>query len=220
MARTGWVAQTSGATVDVVAAAAAFDVSRDCAFRGTATRSGPEHAASTTTTATIDVARNVETVTSLTPTCVWRATPDLVIALDDRFGEPVDAYVNGSQVWLRDEGPGGITLEWRLHPVPGYRRPSATGTYEVFEATALALATGAEPPAPLERLWDGLEVFAAYGDEVEPATLAAAAADALGIAPDASGLVDHERIGDDWERTSGGISVVDALFGELGQSSP
>jgi hypothetical protein len=46
----------------------------------------------------------------LVPTCVWRATPSLVVALDDRFGEPVDAYVNGSQTWLRDDGPGGATL--------------------------------------------------------------------------------------------------------------
>ena len=151
----------------------------------------------------------------LTPTCVWRATPDLVVALDERFGEPVDAYVNGSQVWLRDDGPGGTTVEWRLHPVAGYRRPEGTDTYAVFPDTALALATGAAPPAPLDRLWDGLEAFPAYGDEVEPAPLAAAALEALGIAPDASGLADHEGIGDAWERAGGGLSIVDALIAEL-----
>ena len=120
-------------------------------------------------------------------------------------------------MWLRDDGPGEATLEWRLHPVAGYRRPPGTGTYEVFEATALALATGADPPAPLDRLWDGLEVFAAHGDEVEPATLAAAASASLGIAPDASGLVDHTRIGDAWERAAGGVSIIDALFAELSE---
>src|SRR4051812_29170522 len=150
-----------------------------------------------------------------TPVCVWRAPPELVVALDDRFGPPVDAYVNGSQVWLRDDGPGDITLEWRLHPGAGDRRPAGTGTYDGFEATALALATGTEPPAPLERLWDGLEVFAAFGDEVEPATLAAAATASLGIAPDASGIVDHARIGDAWEGAAGAVSIVDALFAEL-----
>jgi hypothetical protein len=138
-----------------------------------------------------------------------------VIALDDRFGEPVDAYVNGSQVWLRDDGPGGMTIEWRLHPVATYRRPKGIGTYEVFATTALALATGADPPAPLEQLWDGLEAFAAYGDEVEPAVLAQAATDALGIPPDASGLVDHARIGDQWEQSAGAVSIVDALLREL-----
>lgn len=152
----------------------------------------------------------------LTPTCVWRVTPALVVALDDRFGEPVDAYVNGSQVWLREDGPNGITLEWRLHPVAGYRPPAEVGTYEVFSAVALAVATGAEPPAPPEQLWEGLEAFAAYRDEVEPATLAAAAADSLGIAPDAAGLVDHRAIGDEWERTGGATSIVAGLLSQLG----
>src|SRR5213079_2588471 len=116
-------------------------------------------------------------VARLTPTCVWRISADLVLALQDRFGEPVDAYVNGSQVWLREDGPGDVTIEWRLHPVANYRRPDEVGTYEVFSATALALATGGTPPAPLDQLWDGLEAFAAYGDEIEPAVLAAAVTD-------------------------------------------
>ena len=148
---------------------------------------------------------------------MWRATPEVVIALDDRFGEPVDAYVNGSQVWLRDDGPGGVAIEWRLHPVAGYRRPASVGTYEVFSATALALATGAVPPAPLRQLWDGLEAFAAYGEGLEPAPLAAAATEALGVAPDAAGLVDHAAIGDAWERSGGAVSIVAALLEELGK---
>ena len=146
---------------------------------------------------------------------MWRARPDLVVALDERFGEPVDAYVNGSQVWLRDDGPGGVTLEWRLHPVPGYERPPTLTTYDVFPSVALALATGGEPAAPVEALWDGLEAFAAYGDELEPATLAAAATAALGIAPDAAGLADHQRVGDDWERSGGRTSIVGALLDQL-----
>jgi hypothetical protein len=147
--------------------------------------------------------------------CVWRAVPDLLVALDDRFGEPTDAYVNGSQVWLRDDGPGGITIEWRLHPVAGYRRPKGVGTYEVFAATALAVATGAAPPAPPETLWEGLEAFAAYDDEVEPALLRPAVAEAIGMVPDACGLVDHGLIGDDWERSGGRTSIVGALLAQL-----
>ena len=146
---------------------------------------------------------------------MWLATPALIVTLDDRFGEPLDAYVNGSQVWLRDDGPGGITIEWRLHPVADYRRPAQTGTYEVFASAALALATGAEPPAPLEQLWDGLEAFPAYGDEVEPVPLAAAVTAAIGIPPDATGLVDHQTIGDQWERSRGGISIIQALLTQL-----
>jgi len=151
----------------------------------------------------------------LTAACVWRATPELIVVLDDRFGEPVDAYVNGSQVWLRDDGPGGTTLEWRLHPVAGFRRPADAGTYELFGSVALALATGGTPLAPLEQLWDGLEAFTAYGDEVEPAPLAAACRDSLGIGPDASGLVDHQVIGDRWEHSRGGVSIVDELLRQL-----
>lgn len=152
---------------------------------------------------------------TLTPTCLWRTTPALIVALDDRFGEPVDAYVNGSQVWLRDDGPNETTIEWRLHPVAGFKRPPDVGTYEVFSAVALAVATGATPPAAPEQLWDGLEAFAAYGDEIEPAVLAAMATEALGIAPDAGGLVDHAAVGDEWERTGGAVSIVDGLLRQL-----
>ena len=159
---------------------------------------------------------SVRHVPGLVPTCVWRTTPELVVTLDDRFGEPVDAYVNGSQVWLRDDGPGGVTLEWRLHPVPGFERPPGTTTYDLFPSVALAIAQGREPVVPVEALWEGLEVFAAYEDELEPATLATAAADALGLQPDAAGLADHQRIGDDWERSGRRISIVGALLDQLG----
>ena len=152
---------------------------------------------------------------ALVPSCVWRATPELIIALDDRFGEPVDAYVNGSQVWIRDDGPGGVALEWRLHPIAGFARPREVDTYEVFSVTALALANGDEPPAPLAQLWDGLEAFPTDGDELEPAPLAAAVTSALGIAPDASGLVDHDLIGDEWESSRGQVSIIDALLAQL-----
>jgi hypothetical protein len=151
----------------------------------------------------------------LVAAAVWRATPALIVGLDERFGEPLDAYVNGSQVWLRDDGPGGMPLEWRLHPVANYRRPAGSGTYELFSETALALAEGRPPPAGLGELWDGLEVFAAYGDDVEPQPLAAAAAASLGIEPDAAGLVDHDRVGDEWERTRGAVSIIDALLAQL-----
>ncbi len=146
---------------------------------------------------------------------MWRLTPALVTALDERFGPPVDAYVNGSQVWLREDGPGEVTLEWRLHPVPGFRRPEGMATYDVFEMTADALARGVPLPAPLETLWEGLEAFAAYGDEVEPAILASSCTAALGVAPDTWGLVDHAPIADEWERSGRRTSIVEALMAQL-----
>ena len=154
-------------------------------------------------------------VSRLVPSCVWRITPELVVRLDERFGEPLDAYVNGSQVWLRDDGPGGITLEWRLHPVPGFRRPQGAATYDLFASVALAIALGEAPVAPPEALWEGLEAFPAHRDETEPPLLRAAVVDALGLSPDGDGLVDHEEIARDWEKTSGRISIVDALMRQL-----
>jgi hypothetical protein len=146
---------------------------------------------------------------------VWRISPELVLALQERFGDPVDAYVNGSQVWLRDDGPGGTTVEWRLHPVADYQRPDGVDTYDVFTSTSLALAEGVDPPRPVDHLWDGLEAFAAYADELEPATLGAATTEALGIPADACGVVDHQRVGDAWEKSGGATSIVDALLNQL-----
>ncbi|HEX9258410.1 MAG TPA: hypothetical protein VF855_02660 [Acidimicrobiales bacterium] len=154
-------------------------------------------------------------MTGLVPSCVWRVSVPLLLALDERFGEPVDAYVNGSQVWLRDEADGALALEWRLHPVAGFVRPRGVAPHELLERVVWALRTGESPPAPVPALWDGLEAFPAYGDEVEPAPLAAACTEVLGVAPDAYGLVDHTRIGDDWEQAQGKLSIVDALLHQL-----
>jgi hypothetical protein len=158
----------------------------------------------------------------LTPTAVWRASPTLVSALDERLGPPVDGYVNGTQTWLWD-APGGITYELRLHPVAGFEAPSGCGPYDLWDAVVGALATGEAPDAmtlgddrrALSSLWDGLECFPAYGDEVEPATLARVAGELLGVGPDAAGLVDHDRIGGAWEDSKGQVSLTALLLDEL-----
>lgn len=158
-------------------------------------------------------------------TTAWRIRPEVVLALEDRFGEPTDSYVNGSQTWLFDHGPNDVTLEWRLHPVASYAGPRGLSPYELWETVVAALAAGADPDAlalgqetrPLTSLWDGLECFAAHGDDVEPAVLAERATELLGIAPDGAGLVDHDRIGNAWEQARGRVSVVDLLFDQLGQ---
>ena len=152
-------------------------------------------------------------------TALWPVTAELLLALDERFGEPVDAYLNGAQVWLRDDGPGGEVLEWRLHPVASFRRPAGVDVDELLATIVYALRSGSEPPAPIDTLWDGLEAFPAYGDELEPAPLAAACTEALGLAPDAYGVVDHDRVGDEWERSSGRTSIVAGLRAQLGDGA-
>lgn len=158
-----------------------------------------------------------------TPTALWLIDAELVTALDGALGVPVDSYVNGSQTWLTADGPSGTELEWRLHPVSGYRAPDELSHYDVWETVVGALAQGADANAlplgsetrALTTLWDGLECYAAFGDEIEPATLAAAAAEIIGRAPDAAGLVDHDAIGDAWEATMGQVSIVALLLAQL-----
>ena len=144
-----------------------------------------------------------------------------MLAAADRLGPPLDSYLNGSQTWLTETA--GVTLEWRLHPVSGYRLPDGLSHYDLWDAVLDQLVEEADPAAlrlgtetrGLSGLWDGLECFAAHGDDLEPATLAGAAQSELGLDPDAAGLVDHDRIGDAWERTGGGVSIVELLLEQL-----
>ena len=163
----------------------------------------------------------------LVPTAVWSLSPELVLALEEHLGPPVDSYLNGSQTWLvgdeDDRSETAMMLEFRLHPVSGYRIPNGASHYDVWEAVVAQLAQGVDPQAlrigtevrPLSGLWDGLEAFPAYGDEIEPARLAALATAALALAPDRTGLVDHEAIGDAWERAGGKVSIVALLIAQL-----
>jgi hypothetical protein len=163
-------------------------------------------------------------VSDRVPAAVWPVSAALVVALDDRFGLPVDSYLNGTQTWLTDDGPGGATLEWRLHPVGGFAAPPRSH-HDLWETVVGVLHDGANPgalalggePRPLSSLWEGLECFPAFGDDLEPAVLAASATEALGIAPDAAGLVDHGAIGDRWERSKRGASITGMLLDELGR---
>lgn len=154
---------------------------------------------------------------------MWRACPELVVALDERLGHPVDSYVNGSQTWLAGHGPRGTTLEWRLHPVARYAPPPGLSPYELWEQVVAALRAGAEHDAlplgdgvrSLESLWDGLECFPAHGESVEPAELAERARELIGVAPERFGLVDHDSIADQWERTGGAVSATELLLAQL-----
>ncbi len=157
-------------------------------------------------------------------TALWFPTPALLLALDERLGAPVDSYVNGSQTWLSPDGPGEVVLEWRLHPVAGYRTPLGASHYDVWETVVAALSAGSAAADAIQigderrriaELWCGLECFAAYGDDIEPGPLAAAATSALGVAPDRFGLVDHQAIGDAWEQSHGTVDIARLLSDAL-----
>jgi hypothetical protein len=162
---------------------------------------------------------------SRTSTTVWTISRKLVLGLDEQLGSPVDSYLNGSQTWLvGDEDKGDLILEFRLHPVAGYRTPNGSSHYDVWETVVAQLSQDVDPGAlrigdeirPLTSMWDGLEAFAAYGDEVEPAQLAALTTGALGRPPDRAGLVDHRAIGDAWERANGNVSIIALVLDQLG----
>jgi hypothetical protein len=146
--------------------------------------------------------------------------PELVAALDRELGSPVDSYVNGSQTWFSGDEQ---TLEWRLHPVGAFAMPAGLSHYDLWERVVDELAAGHDPGAlqlgsetrPLAAVWDGLECFPAYGDDLEPATLATRATELLGLAPGLSGLVDHDKVGDAWEATRGAVSIVRLLGDQL-----
>jgi hypothetical protein len=152
-------------------------------------------------------------------TAVWNVSPELILALDEHLGPPVDSYVNGSQTWFTGEP----VLEWRLHPVAGFALPGGMSPYDLWDGVAGALAAGSDASAlavgsvtlGLTALWDGLECFPAYDDELEPVAVVARAAEQLPIAPTLSGLVDHDAVGDAWERSEGAVSIVALLTRQL-----
>ena len=154
-----------------------------------------------------------------TAAAIWTISSDLVLAMGEHLGPPVDSYVNGSQTWFTGEP----VLEWRLHPVAGYEPPEGISPYDLWEMVVDAIAAGADPaalpfdsgPKALTDLWDGLECFPAYGDELEPAAVVAGVRETLGRDPDVSGLVDHDAVGDEWEHTNGAVSVLELLSRQL-----
>lgn len=156
--------------------------------------------------------------------CVWTVTPALILAIDAQLGPPVDSYINGSQTWFTDEPSlADMTLEWRLHPVAEFTPLTTMSADDRWDAVVHALEARPDGTAlalgdeqrDLSSLWDGFECYVAYGEECEPAPLAQAATERLGIAPTANGLVDHDAVGDAWERNHGSLSITALLMEQL-----
>ena len=162
-------------------------------------------------------------VQDLTPTTVWRLKPQLVLALDAVLGVPVDSYLNGSQTWLTEDGPNDFTVEWRLHPVAGFRQPGGISPYDLWDDVVTGLSAGEPATAltvgdatvALTTLWDGLECYVAYDESLEPAELADRARTVLGREPDRVGMVDHDAVADAWERARGDASVIALVVEQL-----
>jgi hypothetical protein len=156
----------------------------------------------------------------LVATALWTISSELIVALDERLAEPIDSYVNGSQVWLRPDGPDGITIEYRLHPVGGYVKPKGMPTDQVFSQIALAIATETETeetPPNFSELWEGLEAFVAFDDEgpLTPDQLQSVGETVLGIPATAAGMVDHEGIAVRWQASDRKTSIVTELRQQL-----
>lgn len=168
---------------------------------------------------------------SLTTTCAYHVDAALIEQLDRQLGPPLDSYVRGWQVWLEQHGPDGATLEWRLHPPARFRMPRGVDPHDLFGEVLQGLSGLAEPDTetmplgeearPLSGVWEALEVFPTYGDEMEPDALVRAAAEALdGRPPDVAGRVDHGRMGDQWKGRRGDYSVGAVLFANLEAVKP
>jgi hypothetical protein len=164
----------------------------------------------------------------LVATALWTISSALIVALDELLGEPIDSYVNGSQVWLSPDGPDGVTIEYRLHPIGGYIKPKGMPTDQVFSQVALSLATPEETtetpeatettPFDFLTLWEGLEAFVAFDDEgpLTPEQLKSIGETVLGIPATAFGMVDHEGIADRWQASDRHTSIVSELRTQLG----
>jgi hypothetical protein len=148
-------------------------------------------------------------------TCVWRLQPAVLTALHRRFGAPADTYGNGSQTWLRSDGPDGTPIEWRLHPRADFVRPTDLAADQLFTLIAGAVVQGAEPRLDPATVWSGLEAAWAFDEELPVDQLAGCTAAALGVDADACGAIDRTALGVEWERSGGRLDVIGHLLSTL-----
>lgn len=141
-------------------------------------------------------------------TCVWVASAPLLVAVHHRLGPPADAYDNGSQTWVRNDGPEGVPVEWRLHPRSDLARPGRVSGYHLFPAVAGALARGEAPALDPEVVWSGLEAVPAFADPVTADALADQLGTVLGRPADAWGRLDRDEMARCWERSLGHLDMV------------
>jgi hypothetical protein len=158
------------------------------------------------------------------PVAIFDVDVDLLRALEGALGPPIDSYLMGWQVWIVEPGAGsdGVELEYRLHPPPGFRQPAGLSHHDLWDEVMVQVADGRHPfrlgdeTRDLASLWTLLEVFPAFGDDVEPAALRTRAESSLGRPALAAGRVDHERLGGVWKRGGHEADLPGALRAALG----
>lgn len=155
--------------------------------------------------------------------CVFQVDRELLDALDERFGPPVDSYVFGFQVWL-EASSTGVELEYRLHPSAGFDLPSGVHPEELWDEvitqTGRAEFLLAGERRRIDELWSLLEVYPPFGDEAHPQEVREWAESALGRKAHASGYVDHGRLGKEWERRPGRFDLAGAILSSLEGQEP
>ncbi len=135
----------------------------------------------------------------------WQIRPELILAIEAAFGPPIDSYVNGAQVWLEDD------IEYRLHPVSGFQLPSGISHHDLWdEVTAPTSALSANS------FWDAFEAIP-LEQGADPANLARHVGDRLNLEPDRYGLIDRERINEEWAAAQGAISIGARVLAQLAE---
>lgn len=159
-----------------------------------------------------------------TPVAVFDVDAALLESLEAAFGPPIDSYLRGWQVWIEPIDPDagdGPELEYRLHPPAGFALPEGVSHHDLWDEVITQAADGATTFAlggqtrDLDSLWVLLEVFPAFGDPLDPAEVAAVAAERLGRAARAHGHVDHERLGGRFRREGHDADLPTALLAAL-----
>ena len=135
-----------------------------------------------------------------------RNSPNLLKRLLEVHADPVDSYWNGSHTWFTNTENN--EFEWRLHPISGFEMPKASRPEELLD---LAL----EGEIDIAHYWNGLEVFSISDEPCTLEELQKHIVETLGIEPDFIGLVDHESVGNDFERNAGKVSIINLLIEQI-----
>lgn len=162
-----------------------------------------------------------------TPVAIVDVDRALLEALEEAFGPPIDSYLMGWQVWLVDTEIAGadVTLEYRLHPPAGFAQPHGLDHHDLWTEVIVQLADGdgeqltlGDEQRRLTEVFDLLEVYPAFGEDLSARDVAGHVESSLGRAPRAAGDVDHERLGGRWKRQRHDFDLPNALRAALGQA--